>query len=148
MELRKFIAKTIREYLNENINTCDLFKTNTTGMAYYDSILNNYKTYKHHPSNLNIKQEQVLFEILYLTKEDYFKLSNKTEGGMEKQKIDGIVKNMKNGVKYDLPMIDLIDGFQEGRHRVMAANILGCDKIPIAIFGTTYDINKTKRMLR
>jgi hypothetical protein len=50
---------------------------------------------------------------------------------------------MEKGIKYDTPMVDLVDMylFQEGRHRVIAASNLGCKSIPVYIFGTEAQLN-------
>ena len=44
-------------------------------------------------------------------------------------------KMMADGVKFDMGYIDYQNGGQEGRHRAMAAKLLGIDKIPVYIRG-------------
>lgn len=45
---------------------------------------------------------------------------------------------MASGTKFDMGYIDYEKGGQEGRHRAMAAKMLGIEKIPVYIRGTTW----------
>jgi hypothetical protein len=143
-DLKNLIKNIILECLNENITSCDFFNLKTTGMSYYDEIVNNGSQHKHPSPNTNIVIDQhnpIKFILKHLNKNDYGRIIQKTmtdPNYIQNEKISKIILNMQNGVKYDTPIIDLIDkyNFQEGRHRVIAASKLGCELIPVYVFGT------------
>ncbi len=120
---------------NNNFSPFTFFKDNETGMPFYDNIING-------KSNDN----QIGFDIIIMSPNAYFKnilLANNApnygvekylEGGVNKNKIPTIMNGMNSGVKYDIPVVDFRDGFQEGRHRALAARNLGVTEIPVAVF--------------
>ena len=126
-------------------NRCDFFNLNTTGMPYYDGIIkNNGNQYKHPSPASHIiisKNNPIKFILKYMDKDMYGKSIKRTmtdKNYINFAKVSKIMENMQNGIKYDTPIIDLVDTdrFQEGRHRVIAASNLGCTLIPVYVFGT------------
>lgn len=53
--------------------------------------------------------------------------------GVNIENIKRYAKEMRRGVKYDLPWLDYKNKGQEGRHRAMAAILNGYKKIPVAV---------------
>ncbi|HPC09528.1 MAG TPA: hypothetical protein PLN85_00440 [archaeon] len=141
--IKNIVNSIIQEYLNEQESKQhDFFKKDITGMAFYDDIIHN----RNNKFNLEYK-------IVNLLIDDYFKLIHDENGifqskewhlnnknSMLNEKIFKIVENMKRGIKYDIPVYDFRDGFQEGRHRLIAASILGCNFAPVALFGYNIDL--------
>lgn len=65
---------------------------------------------------------------------DIFKASlQQTLRGVLTDNVQKYARQMKQGVKFDLPWIDLKNSGQEGRHRALAAILNGYDKIPVAV---------------
>ena len=69
--------------------------------------------------------------------------------GMKKQKhyinkdnVNKLIQAVKQGSKLNLPYLDYVNKQQEGRHRVYAAELLGYETIPIAIFKPIQNNNK------
>jgi hypothetical protein len=127
----------------DNPTECDFFNLKTTGMDYYDGIIkNNGNQYKHPSPKPGIdinRQNPIKYELRYMSKDEYGKLIKRTMSDpnyIQNEKILKIMDAMKRGVKFDTPMVDLIDmyNFQEGRHRVIAASNLGCDLIPVYVY--------------
>lgn len=130
---------------------CDFFNLSTTGMAYYDDVIKKGHLSYHPSPNQKITQDNsVKFILKYLNKKQYGLLAKKNmeynNYSVNYEKVLKIMNNMRNGIKYDTPMIDLIDiyNFQEGRHRTIAASNLGCDLIPVYVFGTDIQLNKIR----
>lgn len=56
--------------------------------------------------------------------------------GMADTKVlNDLMKKIQGGTKMYLPYLNYKDGQQEGRHRAMAAMLLGIDKIPVMVVG-------------
>jgi hypothetical protein len=116
---------------------CDYFKSQTS-MPYYDEIIMGHN-------------KKVQYKIVNIRIDDYFKLIRDENGksyskeyhlsnlGVRKDKVVEIMIQMKKGVKYDMPIYDFTDGFQEGRHRLIASNNLGCKYVSVALFGNNID---------
>jgi GNAT superfamily N-acetyltransferase len=129
-------------YLEGGNISCHYFKSQT-GIPYYDEIIMGY--------NKKIKNKIVNISI-----DDYFKLIRDEKGtsyskeyhlsnlSMRKDKVANIMIQMKKGVKYDMPVYDFTDGFQEGRHRLIASSNLGCKNVNIALFGNNIDDELSK----
>ena len=121
----KPIKTIIREEIqNINNDPYQLFKKET-GMRYYDNMLRNGE-----------------MEIVLMTPDEYILKMVKAKGGTDIEqglhgiqplKLKKILAGMKSGIKYDIPVIDYSDGFQEGRHRALAAKQLGQQQIPVGI---------------
>jgi hypothetical protein len=116
---------------------CDYFKSQT-GMPYYDEIIMGHN-------------KKAQYKIVNIRIDDYFKLIRDENGksyskeyhlsnlSMRKDKVAEIMIQMKKGVKYDMPVYDFTDGFQEGRHRLIASYNLGCKYVNVALFGNNID---------
>lgn len=98
------------------------FNVKTTGMQNYDDYMQSNKG-----------------KIEYMTPEKYMKFSaqinKKTIDDEEKEitpaKVIQFSNAMEKGEYFPVPVLDFIDGRQEGRHRVKAAAKLGINKIPV-----------------
>lgn len=71
--------------------------------------------------------DRIAFEIFHTTRERAI--------NCDYSNVKEYAKMMANGVKFDMGYLDYEDGGQEGRHRAMAAKLLGIDKIPVYIRG-------------
>jgi hypothetical protein len=124
------LKSIIKEYGN---GSCDFFK-DITNRLWYDEVLQN-KPNRHY--------ENLSGEIVLMTADEYLRrcasmqnvsydyILNKIINPIQKEKV---IDAMTAGIKIDLPMIDYVHKFQEGRHRVIAASELGCEKMKVAIF--------------
>jgi hypothetical protein len=107
----------------------------TTNVPDYDLILHN-KT-----QELPSKYRDWVGRVKWFTKEKYFKESSKLQGTdyseqfdyIVPEKVDEIEDKMSNGIHYDLPYLNYNENTQEGRHRVIAADRLGQNLIPVLI---------------
>lgn len=140
-DIRKMIDK-VKNFKSDTF--CDFFNLKTTGMIYYDGVIKNDGTQYKHPSPKDDiiinEQNPIKFILKYMNLDDYGKIIKRTmtdPNYIQNEKIIKIMDNMQKGIKYDTPMVDLVDkyNFQEGRHRIIAATNLGCDLIPVYIFG-------------
>lgn len=59
--------------------------------------------------------------------------------GTSDANIQKYAEDMRNGVKYDMPYLDLARGEQEGRHRALAALVNQYDSIPVAVIPKSAD---------
>ena len=132
----------LKEELDKH-TTCDFFNLKTTGMDYYDGILKSNSNQYYHPSpKVGIEVNEynpIKYSLKYMSKDEYGKLIKRTMSDpnyIQNEKITKIMDNMERGIKYDTPIVDLIDrnNFQEGRHRVLAASNLGCKLIPVYVY--------------
>jgi hypothetical protein len=123
----------IKQIIKEELNSSYGFFKNKTSIPYFDSILSNQL------SNLPEKYHDWYGEIKFLSAEEYINECAKLQGTSYQQqfkfilksKVEDIKENMSNGVKYDMPYLNYVDKEQEGRHRVIAANELNQNKIPV-----------------
>lgn len=124
--------KYIREFIIEAINNDNIFKNNTTSPD-YDEVLRN---------DPNRYLKNIQGEIVNMSPEEYLNQCAKMQGTtLEKQKhyinkdnVNKLIQAVKQGSKLNLPYLDYVNKQQEGRHRVYAAELLGYETIPIAIF--------------
>ena len=127
------MIQLIKQIIKEELNSSYGFFKNKTSIPYFDSILSNQL------SNLPEKYHNWFGEIKFLSAEEYINECAKLQGTSYQQqfkfilksKVEDIKENMSNGVKYDMPYLNYVDKEQEGRHRVIAANELNQNKIPV-----------------
>ncbi len=115
----------------------DFFDTTTTKIIRYDDLLNNdYIKGLNDPYDGNYK-----LEIIEMTPNEY-KIEccsvmnwglKDYEQGMDLQKVDDFVNDMKANQKFPLPYIDYIKNGQEGRHRAEAALRMNLKYIPVLV---------------
>jgi len=111
---------------------CDVF-TNQTSAQDYDDILSN------EPGRY---LRTLQGSIVQMSPEEYFdrvaQLQDTTYDEqftfLDKHKVKNMADEMSSGRQYDLPYINYNNKHQEGRHRVAAAQLLGCKMVNIGVF--------------
>lgn len=122
--------------LNESVNGVSLFNTQRTGMSFYDDFLN--------PKDHDYKKlcKGLKGTIVMMTPDEYIsKLGSaifhcskeRVLRGVDWDNVDKYADQMRAGNKFDIPILNVAQGTQEGRHRALAAQKLGADKIPILV---------------
>lgn len=125
-----------KDLLNESVNGASLFNTQRTGMSFYDDFLN--------PKDHDYKKlcKGLKGTIVMMTPDEYIsKLGSaifhcskeRVLRGVDWDNVDKYADQMRSGTKFDIPILNVAQGTQEGRHRALAAQKLGADKIPILI---------------
>lgn len=137
--------KPVNEAINPNT---EVFRTDKTGMSYYDDFLN----VKDHDYKRLAKGLQG--EIIYMAPMEYVKRLGtdifhcsleRVMRGVDHDNVQQIMDKMTSGTKYNLPILDLANETQEGRHRALAADKLGVKKIPVLVV-TKWDAHKELKM--
>lgn len=129
-----------KKFLNESK---DVIRTDKTGMSFYDDFLNK----EDHKYKKLCKGLQG--EIVMMSPDDYIKGCSKIFNVPVRNVLNGVINSnvnkyadeMKNGTKFNLPILNYAQNEQEGRHRALAAKKLGVDKIPVLVV-TKYDYAK------
>lgn len=125
-----------KDPLNESVNGASLFNTQKSGMSFYDDFLN--------PKDHDYKKlcKGLKGTIVMMTPDEYIsKLGSaifhcskeRVLRGVDWNNVDKYADQMRAGTKFDIPILNVAQGTQEGRHRALAAQKLGADKIPILI---------------
>lgn len=112
--------------------SCDIF-TRTTRRPDYDDTLNDVT-----PRIM----KDLKGTIVKMSPDEYFqKCATLQRTTVEKQysfidpnRVDALMEKINANVKVDIPMIDFINNFQEGRHRAYLAKKLGCEQMEVAVF--------------
>lgn len=129
------------------------FRTDKTGMSYYDDFLD--------PEGLAYKQKAKnrTGEIVYMSPNEYFEeCSNvifngrhsveelKKQRQYDKDTIEWMTNELQNGGQFDIPFINYADKGQEGLHRMLVVgNLYGWDKKFPVLIVRTYDQEKEDR---
>ena len=114
----------------------EVFNTKETGKNKYDDYIANPEKYP-----------DVTTEIKYVTPKEGMAAMAKGQGTSVKkivdrrmkmggaEKVDKIAKDLKAGEKYHIPTLVYDNGgfSQDGYHRLMAAEKLGLDKVPVLV---------------
>jgi len=133
-------------HFNENVDD-GIFSTKTTGMSYYDSILN-----KSGRVGYMYWEKGLEGEIEYMSPAEYLKRvregfkSDKNEGLFEPSQLK-IKDAIQSGAKIDMPVLFYGQKRfeQEGRNRAMVAIDLGLKEIPVFVgHEVTYDERREK----
>ena len=124
-ELKKYVQPELKKAENADYEG---FTTETTGTTWGDEILKSGNAFI---AEMSPKEylERCAFEIFYSG------TLESTIAPVHMEDVSKYSEMMKNGTKFDLPWLDYEDGGQEGRHRAVAAYLLGIDKIPVLIAG-------------
>jgi hypothetical protein len=126
------------EVIHEHKKKIDIrskFFANTTGMSYYDGLL---EFPRYHKEN-----KCVCGKIVLMSPDDYFdscanvrsKITSFVDemDDVNMERVDIYRQRSLKGEKMPLPVIDKKTCSQEGRHRAMTAKRLGLEKIPVLI---------------
>lgn len=98
-----------------------------TGFKEYDELLNNDGAGIHYMS-----PTQYFLECMKV--QGYKKsLKEYADETVNPELVEKHYKSMVEGGKFPLPFIDHVKGHQEGRHRVLAAEKMGVDSVPVVI---------------
>jgi len=116
----------------EEEKSCDVFNNTTTERDYDDALLNK--------ESKRIKA--MVGEMVQMTPNEYLDRCAQLEGTtlkyqyslIDQEKVRAYSEKMSMGVKYHLPYIDYFGKQQEGRHRVLAAKMMGCEVVKIGVF--------------
>lgn len=127
-----------------NERNCNFFKLDTTGMDKYDDIMDN--------PEINIDKRNLAYvikwmrpsEYIYRCAKDIFKVDyHRLFDNRNDSKISKYSQMMKDGVKFDMPMLNYAMKSQEGLHRAIAAmNINKDNLIPVMIVYYNVPIGK------
>ncbi len=133
----------------------DIFDITTTGMPYYDTMIQkghiagNRDPVKYFKTNKGL-----VFEIVWMSPEDYlresYKLQNYNidylkykfplkyyiERSIDPEKINEYTERTLEGSKMPIPVLDYNDMSQEGRHRAVVAKELGVEEMPVLVVRT------------
>lgn len=104
-----------------------------TGMSYYNDFLTNPKHY--------CKERGVKFEIVEMAPDEYIKACAELHGSsiiaemlmIERSNLIEIKEKMETKGDFPLLLLDFNLNRQEGRHRAVAADILGLKIIPVMV---------------
>lgn len=117
----------------------DGFRLDKTGMSAYDDVLENIKAdqdgYLTDGNNAYIAEMSPV-EYMDRCAIEIFEKSHYVNliGGIEPiGSVERYAKMMKEGTKFNLPVLNYETKNQEGRHRALAAYLNGIDKIPVLI---------------
>lgn len=125
--------KKINEAISPN---SEVIRTDKTGMSYYDDFLN----VKDHDYKRLAKGLQG--EIVYMAPMEYIRRlgtdifhcsTARVMRGVDQENVNQIANKMASGTKYNIPILDLANETQEGRHRALAAESLGVKEIPVLV---------------
>jgi len=135
IDLVKNLNESLKN-LNED-NSYGFFKT-VSSIPDYDKVLFGKN------NELPKKYEYWDGEIKWMTKEKYLEECSKLQKTSYSdqlryvidKKVQRIMEEMNNGVKFDMPYLNYVENQQEGRHRVVAADNLGQKYIPVLILSS------------
>lgn len=108
------------------------FSTTRTGMPFYDMMLENPIYFR--------KNKGLTGKIVYVSPDEYIAKAVECMGTttiprfvqlIDEELIKRYADSMLKGVKFDMPVIECERGYQEGRHRVLAAKKIGVTQIPV-----------------
>jgi hypothetical protein len=125
------IKKIFKVHLRED-SSCDIF-TNTTRRPDYDDVLNDIT-----PRIL----KDLTGTIVKMSPDEYFQKCAQLQrttveeqySYIDQRRVDSLIKKITSNIKVDIPMIDFVNNFQEGRHRAYVAKKLGCEQINVVVF--------------
>jgi len=137
----------------ENLTGEDIFDITTTGMPYYDTMINS--TIKNVVKYFK-KNKKLTFEIEWMSPEDYLKeayyipypkridktpprlhpLTRMMIWDTRKSLVEKYKERVLEGSKMPMPMLDYDKFAQEGRHRAVVAMELGVEEIPVLVVRT------------
>lgn len=134
--------------LQEAMSGSSVIRTDKTGMSYYDDFLNQ-KDHDYKKLAKGLKGEIKMMspdEYIDALGKDIFHCSReRVLRGVEWDNVKEYAAKMAAGTKFNIPILDLANETQEGRHRALAAAQLGVKQIPILVV-TKYDPYKELKM--
>jgi hypothetical protein len=145
MKLRKFIATTIREFLNENSENYIEWK-NLSNSVKNDIVENVYSNNKYVEKNywnpdalkdtINdlIENYQPKFKIRYRNTNELYSELEQIGWGISEKNVENLISLLRNGNELD-PIILNGGKFFDGGHRLTAYKRLNIEKIPTIDIG-------------
>ena len=119
------------------ISTPHIFDQSKTGKPKYDDMISNPEKYPNVTTDVKTMSPQKAMAMMAKGQNRTVKqvVDRRMKMGA-KEKIKSIVKDLKSGIKYDIPTLFYDNGgfMQDGYHRLMAADAMGIDSVPIRIF--------------
>jgi hypothetical protein len=122
------------------------FNLKTTDVPLWDDVLKKPAYYK--------KAKGVSRNIEFMSKDEYFAKLLEGRGSdyeSEMRMVEGAIareysKKMAKGAKFPMPGLEYGEGSfgQEGRHRMLAAEMLGIDRVPVLMIRTAREAAKKK----
>lgn len=119
----------------KKINLKSEFFANTTGMPYYDGLLEFPKYHKENKGDCS--------RIVLMSPDDYFESCANVRTGIssycdefdsvERDRVEKYYQRSLKGEKMPIPVLDKHRCSQEGRHRAMVSKRLGLTKIPVLV---------------
>ena len=135
----------------KNFTWEDVFRIDRTGIPHYDAMMDNPEYYR--------EKKGLEFDIEFMSPTEYIEeitdlfasydeMYKEYKGYkfsfidtlMRGARIEGVMKIrklMQEGTAFNLPMIDWGSMGQEGRHRAVAAHLLGVEEMPVMVVRPT-----------
>lgn len=147
------------DILNNSLSGTDIFDITTTGMPYYNSMIQKGHIagkYKDSPLEYFRQNKGLTFEIEWMSPEEYLKksyeiheelkskyqisklivknnISTYLNNNIDQNLIQEYTERTLKGSKMPIPILDYHNMTQEGRHRAMVAQQLNVEEIPVLV---------------
>ena len=126
----------------------DIFDITTTGMSYYDAMIQKgHIAGNRDPVEYFKTNKGLVFEIEWMSPEDYINKSidiryptpnnvfvkEEVMESINRENVNEYIERTLSGSKMPMPVLDYNDMSQEGRHRTVVAQQLNIEEIPVLI---------------
>jgi len=110
----------------------------TTGMPLYDDVMKTPAYYKERKRLVGKVEWMDPYTYLKKCADDVFGVSMEiVMDGVDLERVDKYVQMMKKGAKFPILTLEPARGYQEGRHRALAAQQLGIEVPVLTVFSTS-----------